>query len=271
MLHPAFKINGPTLPTTGLVTVSPNPWIYNQNAHYLHKLKPFRTTDEQQNQGPSFQIRQIYSSPSLLQFFFFSSDRLPSVSGSCSLWSRTSKWTRRRWWSCTQRSCSCLGTRRAWTPLGTTRTKASRSGALSRRSEEAYCEVVSRNGDFISSWAVTLTHFPPVIPPQIVPGDGQENGQTNEEEEAEKPEKDKQRRTSRDKRKNSVSEEASETQTSVNLDGEAKKGKPTSLKSTWVFLIAVDYWLKISSIIPLAVLHLSLSWLQTFLLSFSHP
>lgn len=81
-------------------------------------------------------------------------------------------------------------------------------------------------------WTVTLTHFQPVIPPQIVPGDGQENGQTNEEEEeVEKPEKDKQRRTSRDKRKNSVSEEASETQTSVNLDGEAKKGKRTSLKS----------------------------------------
>ncbi|XP_030285976.1 apoptotic chromatin condensation inducer 1b [Sparus aurata] len=63
---------------------------------------------------------------------------------------------------------------------------------------------------------------------QIVPGDGQENGQTNEEEEeVEKPEKDKQRRTSRDKRKNSVSEEASETQTSVNLDGEAKKVTPS--------------------------------------------
>lgn len=68
--------------------------------------------------------------------------------------------------------------------------------------------------------------FPPVIPPQVVPGDSQENGQTNEEEEeVEKTEKEKQRRTSRDKRKNSVSEEASETQTFVKHDGEAKKGK----------------------------------------------
>lgn len=70
-----------------------------------------------------------------------------------------------------------------------------------------------------------------MIPPQVVPGDNQENGQTNEEEdEVEKPEKEKQRRTSRDKRKNSVSEEALETQTSVKLDGEAKKGKTASLK-----------------------------------------
>lgn len=69
-----------------------------------------------------------------------------------------------------------------------------------------------------------ITVFPPVIPPQVVPGD-QENGQTNEEEEVEKTEKEKQRRTSRDKRKSSVSEEASETQTSVKLEGEAKKGE----------------------------------------------
>ncbi|XP_027134969.1 apoptotic chromatin condensation inducer 1b [Larimichthys crocea] len=63
---------------------------------------------------------------------------------------------------------------------------------------------------------------------QVVPGDNQENGQTNEEEEeVEKPEKEKQRRTSRDKRKNSVSEEALETQTSVKLDGEAKKVTPS--------------------------------------------
>ncbi|XP_023124400.2 apoptotic chromatin condensation inducer 1b isoform X2 [Amphiprion ocellaris] len=65
---------------------------------------------------------------------------------------------------------------------------------------------------------------------QVVPGDNQENGQTNEEEEeeeVEKPEREKQRRTSRDKRKNSLSEEASETQTSVNLDGEANKVTPS--------------------------------------------
>lgn len=37
-------------------------------------------------------------------------------------------------------------------------------------------------------------------------------------------EKEKERRASRDKRKNSVCEEASEPQTSVKLDGEAKKG-----------------------------------------------
>uniref|UniRef100_A0A8D0D5T2 Apoptotic chromatin condensation inducer 1b n=1 Tax=Sander lucioperca TaxID=283035 RepID=A0A8D0D5T2_SANLU len=61
---------------------------------------------------------------------------------------------------------------------------------------------------------------------QVVPGD-QENGQTNEEEEVEKTEKEKQRRTSRDKRKSSVSEEASETQTSVKLEGEAKKVTPS--------------------------------------------
>ncbi|XP_063750837.1 apoptotic chromatin condensation inducer 1b isoform X2 [Eleginops maclovinus] len=63
---------------------------------------------------------------------------------------------------------------------------------------------------------------------QVVPGDAQENGQTNEEEEeVEKTEKEKQRRTSRDKRKNSVSEEASETQMSVKLEGEEKKVTPS--------------------------------------------
>ncbi|XP_062239651.1 apoptotic chromatin condensation inducer 1b [Platichthys flesus] len=62
---------------------------------------------------------------------------------------------------------------------------------------------------------------------QVVPGDSQENGQTNEEEEVEKPEKEKPRRTSRDKRKNSLSEEAAESQTSVNMDVEAKKVTPS--------------------------------------------
>ncbi|XP_019964037.2 apoptotic chromatin condensation inducer 1b [Paralichthys olivaceus] len=62
---------------------------------------------------------------------------------------------------------------------------------------------------------------------QVVPGDSQENGQKNEEEEVEKPEKEQQRRTSRDKRKNSLSEEASESQASVNPDVEAKKVTPS--------------------------------------------
>lgn len=61
----------------------------------------------------------------------------------------------------------------------------------------------------------------------------------------EKPENEKQRRTSRDKRKNSLSEEASETQISVKLDGEAKKGKLPHWKVCG-FLIAVDCWLQIS-------------------------
>nr|XP_046237475.1 apoptotic chromatin condensation inducer 1b isoform X2 [Scatophagus argus] len=62
---------------------------------------------------------------------------------------------------------------------------------------------------------------------QVVPGDSQENGQTNEEEEEAKTEKEQQRRSSRDKRTNSISEEALETQTSVMLDGEAKKVTPS--------------------------------------------
>lgn len=47
----------------------------------------------------------------------------------------------------------------------------------------------------------------------------------NEEEEMETTEKEKQCKISKDKRKNSVCEEASEPQTSVSLDGEAMKGK----------------------------------------------
>ncbi|XP_068444561.1 apoptotic chromatin condensation inducer 1b isoform X3 [Clinocottus analis] len=62
---------------------------------------------------------------------------------------------------------------------------------------------------------------------QVVPGDSQENGQTNEEEEVEKTEKEKPRRPSRETRKNSVSEEALETQTTVQLEGEAKKVTPS--------------------------------------------
>lgn len=52
-------------------------------------------------------------------------------------------------------------------------------------------------------------------------------------------EKEKERRASRDKRKNSVCEEASEPQTSVKLDGEAKKGNRPHWK-VWGVLIAVD-------------------------------
>ncbi|XP_029382015.1 apoptotic chromatin condensation inducer 1b isoform X2 [Echeneis naucrates] len=62
---------------------------------------------------------------------------------------------------------------------------------------------------------------------QVVPGDSQENGQTNEEEEVEKMEKEKQRRTSRDKRKNSLSEETVETQTSIKLEPEPMKVTPS--------------------------------------------
>ncbi|KAM6894407.1 apoptotic chromatin condensation inducer 1b isoform 5-T5 [Lycodopsis pacificus] len=62
---------------------------------------------------------------------------------------------------------------------------------------------------------------------QVVPGDSQENGQTNEEEEVHQTEKEKQRRTSRDKRKESVSEDAVETQISVKLEVEAKKVTPS--------------------------------------------
>lgn len=63
--------------------------------------------------------------------------------------------------------------------------------------------------------------------PQVVPSDSQENGQTNEEEEEEedKKEKEKEHKASKDQRKSSLSEEASDTQISVNLDGETKKGK----------------------------------------------
>ncbi|XP_014185480.1 apoptotic chromatin condensation inducer 1b [Haplochromis burtoni] len=66
---------------------------------------------------------------------------------------------------------------------------------------------------------------------QVVPGSSQENGQTKEEEEeeeeVEKMETEKPRRTSRDNRKSSLSEDAPETQTSVSLDGEAKKVTPS--------------------------------------------
>ncbi|XP_058480106.1 apoptotic chromatin condensation inducer 1b isoform X2 [Solea solea] len=62
---------------------------------------------------------------------------------------------------------------------------------------------------------------------QVVPGDSQENGQTNEEEEVEKKEREKQRRVSRDKRKSSLSEEASESQTSVKTEEDEMKVTPS--------------------------------------------
>ncbi|KAM4612223.1 apoptotic chromatin condensation inducer 1b isoform 2-T2 [Polymixia lowei] len=67
---------------------------------------------------------------------------------------------------------------------------------------------------------------------QVVPGDGQENGQGNEEEEEEeeeeeKTEREKPRRPSKDRRRSSRSEETMETQTSVKHDAEAKKVSPS--------------------------------------------
>ncbi|KAL6118500.1 acin1 [Pungitius sinensis] len=65
---------------------------------------------------------------------------------------------------------------------------------------------------------------------QVVSGDGQENGQANEEEEDEEAdiaEKERPRRTSRDKRKDSVSEDASETPAPVKLEAEPKKVTPS--------------------------------------------
>ncbi|KAM6959564.1 apoptotic chromatin condensation inducer 1b isoform 3-T3 [Tautogolabrus adspersus] len=62
---------------------------------------------------------------------------------------------------------------------------------------------------------------------QVVPGNSQENGQTNEEEEVEKTEIEIVRRTSRDKRKSSVSEESMDVQTSVKPEGEEQKVTPS--------------------------------------------
>lgn len=62
------------------------------------------------------------------------------------------------------------------------------------------------------------------VPSQVVPTESQENGQTNVEEDMEKTEEEKQK-PSRERKKSSVSEETPETQISVNLDGEPKKGE----------------------------------------------
>lgn len=60
----------------------------------------------------------------------------------------------------------------------------------------------------------------------MVPSESHENGQANEEEEEmETTEEDSQHRDSRDKRKDSVSEEAPGAQTSTN-EAEAEKGEP---------------------------------------------
>lgn len=61
---------------------------------------------------------------------------------------------------------------------------------------------------------------------QVVPTESQENGQTNVEEDMEKTEEEKPK-PSRERKKSSVSEEAPETQISVNLDGEPKKVTPS--------------------------------------------
>uniref|UniRef100_A0A672YWR0 Apoptotic chromatin condensation inducer in the nucleus-like n=1 Tax=Sphaeramia orbicularis TaxID=375764 RepID=A0A672YWR0_9TELE len=61
---------------------------------------------------------------------------------------------------------------------------------------------------------------------QVVPSNSQENGQGNEEEDMDKTDREK-RRTSKDRRKNSLSEDTMETQTSAKLDGEATKVTPS--------------------------------------------
>lgn len=60
---------------------------------------------------------------------------------------------------------------------------------------------------------------------QVVPSESHENGQANEEEEMETTEEDNQHRDSRDKRKDSVGEEAPGAQASTN-EAEAEKGEP---------------------------------------------
>ncbi|KAM4714606.1 apoptotic chromatin condensation inducer 1b isoform 2-T2 [Anableps anableps] len=62
---------------------------------------------------------------------------------------------------------------------------------------------------------------------QVVPSESQENGQTNMEEDMEKTEGEKQHKTSKDKKKSSLPDETSETQISVNLDGEPKPVTPS--------------------------------------------
>lgn len=60
---------------------------------------------------------------------------------------------------------------------------------------------------------------------QVVPSESHENGQANEEEEMETAEEDSQHRDPRDKRKDSVCEEAPGAQAPTN-EAEAEKGEP---------------------------------------------
>ncbi|XP_027893113.1 apoptotic chromatin condensation inducer 1b [Xiphophorus couchianus] len=62
---------------------------------------------------------------------------------------------------------------------------------------------------------------------QVVPSESQENGQANVEEEMEKSEDEKQHKTSKDTKKSSLSDETSEPQMSVKLEGEPKKVSPS--------------------------------------------
>ncbi|XP_014883458.1 apoptotic chromatin condensation inducer 1b [Poecilia latipinna] len=62
---------------------------------------------------------------------------------------------------------------------------------------------------------------------QVVPSESQENGQTNVEEEMEKTEEEKQHKASRDTKKSSLSDEPTEPQMSVKLEGEPKKVTPS--------------------------------------------
>lgn len=85
------------------------------------------------------------------------------------------------------------------------------------RTSVVHTLVVVLNGFSFSCFALVC---------QVVPSDGQENGQMNEEDEAETAVKDEQRRTSRESRQDSVCEEAAEPQPAVSADGETtKKGE----------------------------------------------
>ena len=98
----------------------------------------------------------IINSLIILNLFILTASCM-GVSPSFSRWSQTSKWTRRRWWSSTRRSCKCQGTRRAWTPAGATRTKASRSDAQSHRSEEALCITAAEHKCCYSKYWLNLS------------------------------------------------------------------------------------------------------------------
>uniref|UniRef100_A0A1A8FUH0 Apoptotic chromatin condensation inducer 1b n=2 Tax=Nothobranchius korthausae TaxID=1143690 RepID=A0A1A8FUH0_9TELE len=62
---------------------------------------------------------------------------------------------------------------------------------------------------------------------QVVPNDSQENGQASEDVEKMEKEDEEEQKPSRDKRKNSLSDETSETQMSVELEEEKKKVTPS--------------------------------------------